>query len=481
MKFLDLFKRKKETERKKVQRYKNTRGLGITPDRLTETFTSSVLTGSINKHIRSSNDLRDQARTLAITNNYGKNFVQMVVDNVVGADGINPNPQVQFEDGSLDTKLNMKLSNMFSSWADNAKNFSLNGRMNWRDFCIQVERMRLIDGEVFIRIHKDEMQIEIISADLCDYNFQEKQENGNTIYQGIEYDERKRPVAYWFTEIDLMTQTNAGQRYRIPAEECLHYFIPDLSNQLRGISSFSAVIKPLSDLQSYQETAIVQKRILASQMGFITQDKDTNDMDIDDDVENPMQEIIEEFAPGEIKQLAPGQDIKSLGASQGVSDGYAEFIDTVLNQVTTGFGVFKQGFMGDTANINYSSAKFGDQTQRQRFRAIQQSLIDQVLKPVVESYIEYLILHEMSSVSVNSIPFIMNSITWIRPKRESIDPIKDTQNEILLIQNKLKSRAAVISDRGDDPAQVFAQIESEEEKFGQVEVINEKTEITENV
>lgn len=45
---------------------------------------------------------------------------------------------------------------------------------------------------------------------------------------------------------------------------------------------------------------------------------------------------------------------------------------------------------------------------------------------------------------------------------ESLDPLKDVQTQVLMIDNKIKSRSMVVSEFGYDPYQVLKEIELEE-------------------
>lgn len=55
---------------------------------------------------------------------------------------------------------------------------------------------------------------------------------------------------------------------------------------------------------------------------------------------------------------------------------------------------------------------------------------------------------------------------------ESLDPLKDVQTQVLMIDNKIKSRSMVVSEFGYDPYQVQKEIELEEAK-----TINNKQEV----
>ncbi|EPH6876104.1 phage portal protein, partial [Escherichia coli] len=126
-----------------------------------------------------------------------------------------------------------------------------------------------------------------------------------------------------------------------------------------------------------------------------------------------------------------------------------------------GLGVFKQGLTGDTSQINYSAARFGELTQRTRVKALQNKLIETVVLPIFESFLRHYSARGIVPIRITAIPHIIDNTTIIRPRFESVDPFKDVSAEIALIDNGLKSRTAVILERGDDPEKVFSEIQAE--------------------
>ncbi|EMJ9858468.1 phage portal protein [Salmonella enterica] len=454
---------------KKVEQFTkqlNTRSLGLVGDRIDAATENQTITGSINSAIKgSAQRLYNQGRTLALNTSIGARYAQHVVDQVVGT-GLSPKTFIM-KGGKLDTETNTMLENAFWRWAGSQKRFSRNGKLNFLELLKMCEKERVMGGEAFVVLHDEgrDLQVSVLGADKCDWTDCRKLDNGNTVYQGIEYDsETVRPVAYWFRRYDLFTQTFTGEKYRVDAEKVLHYYIPATAEALRGVTDFLPVIKDIAHMDAFRETAIIQKRIAASSMGFIERPKaEGNDFDTGEDEDNYQPpSVVTDFEPGTIQELEAGATIKSIQATQG-GDDFDKFNEAMLTAISMGLSSYKTALTGDTANVNYSAARFGALMERNRFKGNQDRLIDIVVMPLFEAFLNHAVLHSLVNIRMTQIDNIILNTTVIRPKYESVDPIKDINAEVTLIEKGLKSRSAVIMERGEDPVQVFKEIEAEKE------------------
>ena len=77
---------------------------------------------------------------------------------------------------------------------------------------------------------------------------------------------------------------------------------------------------------------------------------------------------------------------------------------------------------------------------------------------------------------MTQIESILDATTIIRPRVTSIEPIRDIQSEVLLIETGLKSKAQVIMEMGNDPSQVFKEIEAEKHMLNTCVVSEGETE-----
>lgn len=453
---------------RKVEQYTKeltTRSLGLVGDRIDAATESQIITGSINSAIKgSAQRLYNQGRTLALNTSIGARYTQHVVDQVVGT-GLSPKT-FMMKGGKLDKETNTMLENAFWRWAGSQKRFSRNGKLNFLELLKMCEKERVMGGEAFVVLHDDgrDLQVSVLGADKCDWTDCRKLDNGNTIYQGIEYDsETIRPVAYWFRRYDLFTQTFTGEKYRVEAEKVLHYYIPATAEALRGVTDFLPVIKDIAHMDAFRETAIIQKRIAASSMGFIERPKDAvEDFDTGEDDHYQPPTTITDFEPGTIQELEAGATIKTMQSSQG-GDDFDKFNEAMLTAISMGLSSYKTALTGDTSSVNYSAARFGALMERNRFKGNQDRLIDIVVMPLFEAFLNHAVLHSIVNIRMTQINNIILNTTVIRPKYESVDPVKDINAEVTLIEKGLKSRSAVIMERGDDPVQVFQEIKAEKE------------------
>lgn len=438
----------------------NTRSMGLTEtigDRLDEN--KGAFQGNINRQIRSAHQrLIDVCRTLAMDNPYGARYSQMTVDNVVGT-GLFPRTQMTLPNGELDKRTNLTLDKLFYRWSENKERVSLNGQFDFYEFCQLVERQRIIDGEVFIIMHREDgdLKLQMVPANLCDITLDRRVDDNLVIKGGITYHERTmKPVSYWFKKVDLLTQTETYDHEEYDADEVIHYFEPKQVDQLRGISDFVPVIKTVNQLDAYIHTSIIQARITASSMAFITQDK-SEDMLADGDDEP--EELIAEYSPGTINLLNPGQDIKSVQSNTQANE-FKSWTDKIEAVIAMGLGCFKQALTGDITGVNYSSSRFGDLMQQSRYRALQRRLINTVLTRVYREFLQNLNDENIAEVPVNKAMF---DTTWIKPEVKNVDPEKEVKSKVLMIENKLISRRQVIEEMGLDPDKVDLAIA--EDKF----------------
>ncbi len=449
----------------KFQKSLATRSLGLVGDRIDGSLQQDTITGTFNKALKSNGKrLYDQGRTLALNTSVGSRYTQYITDMVVGG-GLDPKPSIVKPNGKLDSALNKQIENAFWKWAQNAKRFSRNGRFNFRELLVMAERERVMGGECFIVLTKEnnELNVSILSADKCDWSLNREISKERAIYQGVEYDvETMKPVAYWFRKINLLTQTYTGDNYRVDASQVCHYYQPLAAESLRGVTDFLPVIKDIAHQDAFREAVLVHKRISSCSMAFIERPKDSGD-DFDtgeDDEQYQAPEVIHDFAPGTIQELPEGATIKSIQSSQS-GDDFNSFNDGMFKSIAMGLGVFNQGLTGDTSQINYSAARFGELLQRNRVKALQNKLIETVVLPIFEAYLRHYSARGIVPIRITAIPHIIDNTTIIRPRFESVDVIKDVNADIALIDKGLKSRTAVILERGDDPEKVFSEIQAE--------------------
>lgn len=106
------------------------------------------------------------SRDAVLKNPIGRKYMNLSVDGVVGSDGLYVKPSVEI-DGTEDkiNEINQRLEKLFDRWAYDPDRFSVDGSLSFDLFQQNVEKIRVQDGECFIRIHNINSTIDLLPVD----------------------------------------------------------------------------------------------------------------------------------------------------------------------------------------------------------------------------------------------------------------------------------------------------------------------------
>lgn len=191
--------------------------------------------------------MRAVSRDAVLKNPIGRKYMNLSVDGVCGSDGVYVKPAVELDSTEEEiNRINAQLEKLFDRWAYDPDKFSLDGSLSFDLFQQNVEKIRVQDGECFIRIHKikSTIKVEVLdSARLLQVNNQHLGD-GTYISNGIRFDTNHRPIEYYFCRFDPVTYSFFTGDYEvIPANEICHYFIADQVGQERGLPDLVASSK----------------------------------------------------------------------------------------------------------------------------------------------------------------------------------------------------------------------------------------------
>lgn len=432
-------------------------------------FTSGTGSSNINNLIRwFLPEWRNASRDAVMKTPIGRKYMNLSVDGVVGAEGVYVKPAPELDDMDADElhELSKKLEKRFDRWAYDAERFSLDGSMTLDTFQQAVEKIRVTDGECFIRIHKvnGTIKIEIIDAARLTQLNNQWLDNGNYISNGVEFDKNHKPVNYYFCIYNPITYTYDATAFDIiPANEICHYMISDAMGQERGIPDMISTTKTMEDLKNFTEATLIAKRVSASTTAFITNNNnDTDQVELIAGEDNTTATYTEYLEAGAVFELGKNQDIKTVNPQSGV-DRIGEFTDELMNQISMGLNVTKQSLMGSTADASFSAAKLAERLQATTFRTRTNVLISKVLKPIYIAWLKNEMLNNNSlNLSFSDFDELICA-RYIPVKPISLDPLKDIQAETALLDAGLKSKTQIISEMGGDPRIVLDEIAKEKD------------------
>lgn len=433
------------------------------------------LTGAWATEPMSADDLvrRNQRALVArsrvlVQSDYGKAFLRMVRQNVVGSRGVKLAGKAT-DGGRLDTIGNVAVETAWWRWG-RRENCTVTGRMSWRSVeraCIEAAAR---DGEFMLRIVTGPdagpwgFAVQLIDPQRCPVHLEAQLPGGRFIRHGIEFNQFGRPLAYLFaaepTTPSLFYVGDRGYQ-RIPADEIVHGFVEDLVGQKRGLPWAATALWRLQMLDGFEEAALVNARVSAAKGGFFEWAPEQGPIADADELrdEDP---LVMDVEPGTYQELPPGLTFKPnspafpAGELQGWQKG-------MLRGAAAGLGVSYNSFAQDLEGVSFSSIRQGTLDERESWKDMQEWFIEALHEVVFARWLAYsLLAGRIVLPSGRPLPadkldkFAV--VEWQARRWSWIDPKSEVEAALLSRGGLLTSTGTLIREQGGDPEEVYAAI-----------------------
>lgn len=388
--------------------------------------------------------LRDRARDLGRNNAYAQNAFRTIANNVVGT-GIIPTPS------GLRANQVTKLKSVWKSWAENT-NCDYDGMNTF--YGLQWLAMKTVAeaGEVLIRrvrgTSKDvvPLRLQILDGDMINTSRHQGiwQQDGTMLYYGIKFGKDGRRLGYWLYK-HYPTEFGADSEY-VDAKDIIHLYDVERPGQMRGVPLSCGVMLRLKDLDDYEFTERIRNKVAASLSVFVTEDS------IGDSNDNQHTQL-EKIQPGSIEYLPPGKKIEVVQPP--TSTGFESYVKSNLRGISAGFGTTYESLTNDYSNVNFSSGRMGWlEFSRNAERYQWLIMVPRLCDPVYAWFLEAVQI--LGHVPVSAAPVI----TWTPPRRQMIDPHKETEaikSQIRLGLNSWQNAVREQALQPDDLMREFAE------------------------
>jgi lambda family phage portal protein len=425
--------------------------------------------------IRTNDDIRasleiltSRSKDLAKNSSLYKHFITLSKHNVVGPNGFKLQAKSYNEIGGKFVQDKVANTIIEEAWLDWCKKYrgycTMDGKQGFKDFCDSVYGSILIDGECFVRMYRGKMNpykfsLQIIDASLVDVNLNVALMPGADTYieMGVEMNIFGRPVAYHILNNTFApnSQYVLGKYTVIPANEILHIFVQEFPNQVRGYPRASAAILDLNYIDALKEATLVSARMAACTVGVYERGVGVGGQ-LDFDEETPDSKPLLDMAPGQVSVAPRGWTYKQLSPSH-PNQNIENFASLVQRDISSGLGCSYSALTGDLSGANYSSIRYGGLMERDAWRADQEFLIENFLKPVFYAWLEQFLISGKTFLPISKFDKFSN-ITFIARRWVWVDPLKDQKASELAIDMNLVSPQEVIRETGHDPEELLEEI-----------------------
>jgi len=470
-----------EPTRQRTRAYSGARMSRLTADWVTSST-------SADSEIKASfKTLRNRARQLCRDNDYARQALRSIQNNVIGH-GIRHQGQVRMlRGGKLDEVINEQIHEAWEKWM-NKNRCDVSGILGFHDLERLLVRSLAESGEVFVRMikrpfgdSKVPFALQVLEADYLIDDDVPQAKDGNVVRMGIEVDSYLRPQAYHFYanhpgDVYAGNTRSNAKRIRVPADEVIHLFLPERPGQTRGVTWFASALMRLHMLQGYEEAEVVRARASSALMGFITSPEGEL---VGDEVYEG--ERVSSFEPGVFKYLQAGESVTVPDLN--APDGQLEpFTRSMLRAVAAGIGVSFESISKNFSESNYSSSRLSLLEERDTYRVLQRYMIENFHQQVFNNWLEMAVLSgALNLPGYETNPDRYRASKWVPRSWEWVDPQREVDAYKTAVRCGFKTLAQVITEQGGDLDAVLMQRQSELAKLDEMDIVldTDPSEVTE--
>lgn len=387
-----------------------------------------------------------------------KKLKRELCKHVIGAYGVQTFADVLMPDGppgerETDDAFNFESDDLFTRWsedeADAEGKFSW-AHLQWQHFSEVLAR----GGSLLLEVMDDDPRRSVpLCYQLLEYEQLDRtldrpaSDRSNRIVNGIEYDRRNRPVAYYIYDVHPYDAFQGGdtKSVRVPARRVIHTYFPDRPSENFGVTLFTANVQSARDLDWYlgnELTAaalgalltMVVKREYGAGSGLGLMGADPNDAT---DANGNSQVRL---GPGLVADIGPNDDVQIAESNRPNRDA-APFIDLIMRQAGQASGLSRGRVTGDYSQTSYSSARAEHLDDQAYFQVLQSWCARSFVVPVRRRHTEIAAAYDrFTSISARQFANRQYDMQRVRVKgigREQLDPEKETQAAMERIRSGL--------------------------------------------
>jgi lambda family phage portal protein len=418
-------------------------------------------TKSQNQQIATSLDkLRERSRDMVRNNGYAKNAIRRIGNNVVGT-GILATPILK------DKKQEALLKEIWKVWADTTL-CDFDQQQNFYGIQKMVVKTVAKSGACFVRrvwkkgkYKKGSMQLElqVLEPDFLDRSKTGiTQDNGEYTFNGIQYDVNGKRKAYWLFDrhpIDFNAQSRP-----VPAEDIRHVFDIEDPGQVDGIPFMAPVLLSMRDFDEFLDATLIKQKVASANAAFITSDNAN-----EPGVKNKKNETLDQIEPGMVTRLNSNESV--IFSNPPSTEGISDYARQSHRGHAAGIGLSYEAYTGDLTGVNFSSGRMGWIESRLNFEDLQWNMmVPMLLNPVWGWFVQAAYLAGL--INERNV-----QVTWTPPRREMIDPVKETGALSKMVRNGFMPWREAIRQLGYNPEEVMDELKLDAKAFDDAKLMPE--------
>lgn len=394
--------------------------------------------------------LRARARDLERNSDLFMSQVHPWIRNVVGKGYV-------LEVKTENSDFNKEVKKLWDKWCK-AENCDVHGVQSFWEMARMAIRRKKIDGGIlFVQCYTEggliPFKLQALEVDELDDMQLAPRTQGNKVVGGIEYNDERRPVGYWFKEYDIEGHEMLVSRY-VPAKDVIFYFSKSRPSQLREVPEMAHILSRIKEVNGYIEAATVKERMAACLSVFIKSVSPTPSIGqrVKNSPDGTRNYNELRLAPGMVTNLNAGDSIEVVNPSGSATDGN-NFIKTMSRLISAGQGVSYEAASRDLTQANYSSARQATIEDEETFVPEIEKIKTELFDVVYEAFLTAAIYSgalKCECPNFESDPDIYTPHQWNAKPKKWIDPIKETNANKTALETGQKTFTELWAENGRD-------------------------------
>lgn len=403
--------------------------------------------------------LRNQARHLDRNHDIISGGLSSVVQNIIGANGINVVPTPRDADGNVVESVVDQIMPLYSAWS---KRPEVTWMHDWASSQRLLARTWLRDGEAFAQELRGPIpflehgsrvpfSLELLEPDLIPIDLDDPVRR---ILQGVERNAWGRPVAYHVYrrhpgDPDVFTPDTK----RVQADLIRHLRTTDRIGQVRGISLLASTFARIEDLKDYEESERIAAKIAASFAAMIIKgDPGSYDADQGAGKSRTMR-----MQPGMVfDDLRPGESVATIDSKR-PNPNLEPYRNGQLRAIAAPMRI-SFSTLSKNYNGTYSAQRQELVEQFGAYGVLACEFISQMLRPIYERFVSMAVISGEVVLPRGVSLAAAVGADYLPPPMPWIDPVKEAIGLRTMVRAGFRSASSVIAERGGRMYDTYEQI-----------------------
>lgn len=353
-----------------------------------------------------------------------------------------------------DEELDTRLEKAWKRWTD-ARNCDITGEQSFNEILRMMVDRKKVDGGILVLFRYTRgglvpFKLQCLEVDELDLSRSAPKRQGNKVVGGVEYDQYRRPVGYWFRQYDLEGY-QAMEPVFVDARDVFFYKSKRRPSQLREMSDLAHTVTRIRDTNEFI-SAVAMKERVSSLIGLVIKRAEGKGGYGRGGV--PGQGGQKDYSrvkmkPAMIMETGPGDSVEVIDP-KGTANDATGFLKTQQGLISAGQGLSYEAVSRDMSKSTYSSAR-QNAIEDEATYSEEIELLTSFMTEVYEAFVISGVLSGLFAIPdfwQRKEDYLHHS--WVKAPKKWIEPVKEATANKIALQTGQKTFPELCAEYGKD-------------------------------